>query len=382
MCESEISQNGFFLTFTCNMKKHYGMEMIIKWINSDEWNKIFNGFDNLSQFECDEIKKGFMQLASGILLRNWQEICILFINYLQRSSSSPFRNILSIFSRNEYQDDVGNLSHIHLILQIYWSVMTSDNKKFVKDLMRASTYDIVKPDEVQNMIDHGIFKTIDDYHDMVLDAEIFSTHICNERCLYRVGLNKFKCRKPNNLLISKDNTKHTYKLLPNKYEKKTVELLKIIGIFKIDQIHVNGYEPSFRSKHPYFHPKRHIPPTNHTGDLNISLVAGYFFSQSLSMQNVQVLTECGGVNKYFYKNIWKIDEQNFVIVYTDTHTNGVLVTKKTFLHNTKITTSKINEDKARMEKRENFHIQGRAIIQNEMIHDMLKYPDVTTQLKF
>ena len=100
--------------------------------------------------------------------------------------------------------------------------MKPDNKKFVKDLMRASTYDIVRPDEVQNMIDHGIFKTIDDYHDMVLDAENLLSHRCNERCLYRVGLNKFKCRKPNNLLISKDNTKHTYKQLPNKYEKETV----------------------------------------------------------------------------------------------------------------------------------------------------------------
>ena len=68
------------------------------------------------------------------------------------------------------------------------------------------------------------------------------------------------------------------------------------------------------------------------------------------MQNVQMLTECGGVNKYVCKYIGKIDEQNFVIVYTDTHTNGVLVTKKTFLHNTKITTSKINEDKDRIKK--------------------------------
>ena len=101
LCASQkYHKMDFFLTFTCNMKKHYGMKMIMKWINSDEWNKSFNGFDKLDQFECDEIKKGLMQSASGILLRNWQEICILFINYLRRSPSSPFRNLLSIFSRN------------------------------------------------------------------------------------------------------------------------------------------------------------------------------------------------------------------------------------------------------------------------------------------
>ena len=53
-----------------------------------------------------------------------------------------------------------------------------------------------------------------------------------------------------------------------------------------------------------------------------------------------MLIEFRGVNKYSCKHIVKIDKQNCVIVYMDTHKNGVLVTKKTFLHKTNITTSK------------------------------------------
>ena len=73
-----------------------------------------------------------------------------------------------------------------------------------------------------------------------------------------------------------------------------------------------------------------------TFDLNMSPVEGKKFSACQSMQNIQMLTDCGGVNKYICKYIGKIDKQNYVVIYVDG--NGQLVSKGTFLHNTKITT--------------------------------------------
>ena len=73
-----------------------------------------------------------------------------------------------------------------------------------------------------------------------------------------------------------------------------------------------------------------------TFDTNMSPVEGKTFSACLSMQNIQTLTDCGGVNKYVCKYVGKIDEQNYVVVYVDG--KGQLVTKGQFLHNTKITT--------------------------------------------
>ena len=53
-----------------------------------------------------------------------------------------------------------------------------------------------------------------------------------------------------------------------------------------------------------------------------------------------------------------------------------------FLHNTKVSTSKINEDKAREDKRENSHVQGRVISHMEMLHVMIKYPEIINDLDF
>ena len=42
----------------------------------------------------------------------------------------------------------------------------------------------------------------------------------------------------------------------------------------------------------------------------------------------------------------KVDEQNRFVLSTASSKNGALVTESTFLHNTKISSSKRNEDKA------------------------------------
>ena len=94
-----------------------------------------------------------------------------------------------------------------------------------------------------------------------------------------------------------------------------------------------------------------------------------------------MLTGCNGVSKYICKYLGKIDEQNYVIVSTNKD-SGNLVSRSTFLHNTKVSSSKANEDKARSEERDKDHPNGRAISHMEMLHTMLRYPEVVTDLKF
>ena len=127
---------------------------------------------------------------------------------------------------------------------------------------------------------------------------------------------------------------------------------------------------------------RHIPPTNPNGDLNISPVEGYTFVNCRSMQNIQVLTQCGGVNKYVCKYIAKLDEQNYVVIKTDNFKNECLVKKAVFLHNTKVTTTKIHENSEKEVSRGAKLPQGRCISHFEMIHQMRKYPDVKTNMRF
>ena len=209
-------------------------------------------------------------------------------------------------------------------------------------------------------------------------VEKFLPHVCNERCQMRVAsngdVNDTKCRKLNNNRISPDITKHSFIDLPRNWSKDCIDRLVRIGLAEIlpnDEI---------KYHHDFFTPKQHIPPTMSTHDMNMSPVEGKTFAACQSMQNIQMLTDCGGVNKYVCKYIGKIDEQNYVVIYVDG--KGQLVTKGQFLHNTKITTSKKNEDDFREKDRFRNHPQGRAISQNEMVNLLLKYPETITNLNF
>ena len=383
LCASQVHHPmDFFLTFTCNQRKHFGTRQIKIWIDSMEWKDHFPKFGELNKYEVREIEKAMVQASASVLLRVWQEVCKLFLDYLRKSPSSPYKKTLSIFARHEYQKDAGNLSHIHLLLQVDWKCLKTEEKEFVRDLIRASVLDVVRHDDAIKLVEDGVLEHVDDRKGVIEDAKTFLGHVCNERCKACVAPGVFRCRKLNNLEVSEDNTKNTYKLLPNDYSDECRECLAKIGLAEQQTLLPDGTLSSLMSHLPFFHPKRHIPPTNPTGDINMSPVEWYTFSVCRSMQNCQILTECGGVNKYVCKYIAKIDEQNYVVVSCDHSKNGALISETAFLHNTKITSSKMNEDKQRETKRDHNHVQGRIISLMEMLHSMLRYPEVYTDLCF
>ena len=178
------------------------------------------------------MSQAVVQSAGVLLLRNWQEVSTLFIEYIRKSPSSTYLNVNSIFVRYEHQKDTGNLSHIHLILQINWKVLSEEEKVFVKDLIRASIVDIVIVEEYQSFIDEGIYRSMGDYNDMVKDTTKFLPHHYNPRYLMQIGPgpNDFRCRKLNNRIITKDNTKHMFQKIPNYYSLECVKWLIKIGV--------------------------------------------------------------------------------------------------------------------------------------------------------
>ena len=161
----------YFITLTCNQLKHFGTSIIKEFIDSSDWHQYYTNFAKLNHSEQEEITSLLSQAASGLILRNWQEVCKLFIQYLRRSRNSPFRRVGSIFARNEYQATNGNLSHIHLMLQVRWDLLSNEERIFVKNLIRGSVGNIVKSDEVQHFINSGIFQSVNDYIEMQEDAK-------------------------------------------------------------------------------------------------------------------------------------------------------------------------------------------------------------------
>ena len=166
--------------------------------------------------------------------------------------------------------------------------------------------------------------------------------------------------------------------MPNNYSVQCLQILEKIGLTEKLTIDSDNNVKEFKSTLPFFHPKRHIPPTNPTDDINISPVNGYLFSVCKSMQNLQRLLGAGGCSKYVCKYIAKVDEQNYLVV--EIEGKRQLVTKAYFLHNTKLSTSSMGESKEK-KKQHNSSVYG-CISHMEMMHLLLRYPEIITNLDF
>ena len=87
----------------------------------------------------------------------------------------------SLFTRKEYQYDIGNISHIHLpgkLLQF-----SKQSRTELLDLIRNNFVDIIKPKEVDDLIKEGIVEQKDDVIHMQLDGLTFIIHECKSQCL-------------------------------------------------------------------------------------------------------------------------------------------------------------------------------------------------------
>ena len=89
-----------------------------------------------------------------------------------------------------------------------------------------------------------------------------------------------------------------------------------------------------------------------------------------------------GTARYIVKYIVKIDENNYVAFHGKYGDDKVIGAEQVFLHNTKITSSAINEAKKLKESRHKDRPKGRALAATEMMQIILGYPQIFTNLEF
>ena len=94
------------------------------------------------------------------------EVRKLFLEYLYNSPSCPYAPVDDICVRDKYQSDSGDLPHIHLVIYIILEQLNSKKAEKLDNLIRASVCGFVKADEVQHLIDDGIFKKVDDVYEI------------------------------------------------------------------------------------------------------------------------------------------------------------------------------------------------------------------------
>jgi len=78
----------------------------------------------------------------------------------------------------------------------------------------------------------------------------------------------------------------------------------------------------------------------------------------------------------------RLDKGNRCIVWADQHTGAVVRCEQQFLHNTKITSSAINEEKKFAKSKGSTHHVGRYAAFSELQHYLLGYPEVHSTMNF
>ena len=141
-------------------------------------------------------------------------------------------------------------------------------------------------------------------------------------------------------------------------------------------------QPRGELLHRLLNPKRHMGRCNPGARCNMSPVISEFFAATQSMQNFQVLTSTNGVSRYVTKYITKMDTNNRCTIHADAHTGASMRVQNTFLHNTKITRSAINEAEAFRRSREHNLPEGRRIAVVEMLQQLTGTPEVMTTWNF
>ena len=90
------------------------------------------------------------------MLRIWEEFSKLFLEFITKSTLSPYCNVKATFARREYQYNSGNLAHSHIIITINEKKKPNEQIEFVNDLLCGSAFDVVRSKDIDNYVQKGI----------------------------------------------------------------------------------------------------------------------------------------------------------------------------------------------------------------------------------
>ena len=60
------------------------------------------------------------------MLRVWEDVLKLFLDFITKSPISPYKNVKAVFSISEYQSNFVNIAHAHIILAVDWEKLSEE----------------------------------------------------------------------------------------------------------------------------------------------------------------------------------------------------------------------------------------------------------------
>ncbi len=287
---SKTIQFDLFLTFTCNQSMHPGIRHLFDWKKSEGWTKQFPDWKYLSAAEREEVSKSFEMAYMSVVSRSWMEVRKLLLQFLIKSSSTILGKVLPAFFRDEYQEESGNLSHIHGLLGLFRRDMdVKEFRDFVCSLQRSAICDLITGDEVKGYIEEGLLKDVQDFKDYTDLADQILVHSCSSgRCLVRQGdsgtPDDYKCKKPHPVKDSIVPTENEWIPFNYDWSDSCLEVLKQCDLYE----EPSEKYPRGRMLSDVLDPKRHMGIVTASTQENLSPVVPQLFALTRSQQNVQV----------------------------------------------------------------------------------------------
>lgn len=290
-----------FVTYTCNQSEHPGIRHLYEYKESKEWMHHFPENNTLLDSEIRDVEMSYEMMYTHVLSRAWLEVETIWIELIMRTTSSMLPTVRHALFRKEYQEDKGNLSHLHALLCCVQGACSSEEfMTFLANLQKNSVVDLMDPDLMDDFMDKGLVMDNRDWNKMEETAYKVLSHDCSSgRCLVRKGPgpNEKYCKKQHPVLGRDDPLCNEWRSIPVTFSNSTLEILTQTG----------HYVPSPNKnedgifKDPMFQPKRHIGACNPSATENMSPVNAEHFAATRSMQNFQVVCGTNGVTRYVVK---------------------------------------------------------------------------------
>ena len=81
------------------------------------------------------------------------------------------------------------------MLQICLKDYNEEDIDFVRELIRASIYEIVRSEEVNQSIEEKLLESSDAFIEAEREGKLYLSHRCNDRCLVMNDDDTTRCRK-------------------------------------------------------------------------------------------------------------------------------------------------------------------------------------------
>ena len=251
----------WFLTFTCDQSSHPGIKHLHAHKTSKNWTRYVHNYNFMSRDSMRDVDRSFELAYVCVMNRCWMEVRKFLLEFIIFTKAKVLgEDVSEAFFRDEYQEDSGNVSHIHGIVGLKNEDMDDETmKRTIYELQSSAVCDMLPAEKIQDYMNKGLIKNVYDWQRYKAKASVVLRHICNNRCQMRIGEGEgpenFVCRKPNVVRDSETPRYHEFKPIKYDFCDQTRQILTASGLWTEPTAeHPNGVITS-----------KYLKPTRHYG---------------------------------------------------------------------------------------------------------------------